>query len=70
MQIFDIYVSKMRENKKLAPDVNIIELASLTKNFSGAEIAGLVRAAQSLAMNRMIKVHCTTLKFLVNCIIL
>ncbi|XP_033628935.1 vesicle-fusing ATPase-like [Asterias rubens] len=55
VQIFDIYVSKMRENKKLAPDVNIIELASLTKNFSGAEIAGLVRAAQSLAMNRMIK---------------
>ncbi|XP_038048749.1 vesicle-fusing ATPase-like isoform X1 [Patiria miniata] len=55
MQILDIYVSKMRENKKLADDVKIDKLASLTKNFSGAEIAGLVRASQSLAMNRMIK---------------
>ena len=33
------------------PDVNIEELAKLTKNFSGAEIEGLVRAAQSTSLN-------------------
>ena len=31
------------------------ELAQKTKNFSGAEIEGLVRAAQSSAMNRLVK---------------
>ena len=45
----------MRENDKLSDDVDLKELAELTKNFSGAEIEGLVRAAQSSAMNRPIK---------------
>ena len=56
MQILNIHTSKLRDNKKLAPDVNIDELAELSKNFSGAEIEGLVRASTSTAMNRLIKV--------------
>ncbi|OPJ89132.1 hypothetical protein AV530_013142 [Patagioenas fasciata monilis] len=45
----------MREHQLLAEDVDIAELAVETKNFSGAELEGLVRAAQSTAMNRHIK---------------
>lgn len=55
VQILNIHTALMRKYNKLAPDVNIRELATLTKNFSGAEIEGLVRAAQSTAMNRLIK---------------
>lgn len=55
LQILQIHTARMRNNKKLDDDVNLKELAALTKNFSGAEIEGLVRAAASTAMNRLIK---------------
>uniref|UniRef100_A0A8C5HMZ1 Vesicle-fusing ATPase n=1 Tax=Gouania willdenowi TaxID=441366 RepID=A0A8C5HMZ1_GOUWI len=55
IQILNIHTAMMRQHELLHHDVNIKELATETKNFSGAELEGLVRAAQSTAMNRHIK---------------
>ncbi|KAG9766998.1 AAA-domain-containing protein, partial [Aureobasidium melanogenum] len=55
-QILKIHTTKMRENNVMGDDVNIQELAQLTRNFSGAEISGLVKSASSFAFNRHIKV--------------
>ncbi|KAL9931161.1 hypothetical protein V8E36_009979 [Tilletia maclaganii] len=55
-QIISIQTAKMRANKVMDADVNMDELAALTKNFSGAEIAGLVKSATSFAFNRHVKV--------------
>jgi vesicle-fusing ATPase len=41
-QILKIHTSKMRDNKIMEEDVDLKELATLTKNFSGAEIAGKI----------------------------
>jgi len=55
LEILNIHTGTMRKNDKLAADVDLVELAATTKNFSGAEIEGLVRAAQSCALNRLVK---------------
>jgi SpoVK/Ycf46/Vps4 family AAA+-type ATPase len=49
-QILEIHTRKMRESGRLDPEIDFDELAELTKNFSGAEIEGLVRAAVSYAL--------------------
>ena len=54
-QILKIHTMKMRENGTMASDVDLAELAHLTRNFSGAEIQGLIRSATSFAMQRHIK---------------
>lgn len=60
IQILHIHTTKMRQYDLLHSDVDIKELAVETKNYSGAELEGLVRAAQSTAMNRHIKVRYLT----------
>ncbi|CDO92335.1 unnamed protein product [Kluyveromyces dobzhanskii CBS 2104] len=61
-QIFEIQTKKMRENNMLTSDVNLRELASLTKNFSGAEIEGLVKSASSFAINKTVNIGQGTTK--------
>lgn len=55
-QILSIHTSKMRMNGVMDGDVDLLELAALTKNFSGAEIGGLIKSATSFAFNRHVKV--------------
>ncbi|XP_070962692.1 vesicle-fusing ATPase isoform X1 [Oncorhynchus clarkii lewisi] len=59
VQILNIHMAKMRQFNLLGSDVDVSELAAETKNYSGAELEGLVRAAQSTAMNRHIKASAT-----------
>lgn len=56
LQIFEIQTKKMRENKMMDKDVDLAELAALTKNFSGAEIEGLVKSASSFAINKTVNI--------------
>ena len=55
-QILKIHTQKMRDSNHMASDVNLNELAHETKNFSGAEINGLIKSATSFAMQRHVKV--------------
>ncbi|KAF3312512.1 transport between ER and Golgi ATPase protein [Orbilia oligospora] len=55
-QILKIHTSKMRDNNVMDKDVDINELAGMTKNYSGAEISGVVKSASSFAFNRHVKV--------------
>ncbi|KAL3456352.1 P-loop containing nucleoside triphosphate hydrolase protein [Aspergillus heterothallicus] len=53
-QILGIHTQNMKQSDLMDPSVDLAELAALTKNYSGAEIAGLVKAATSFAFNRHI----------------
>ncbi|KAJ8462123.1 hypothetical protein ONZ45_g18048 [Pleurotus djamor] len=55
-QILMIHTGQMRRNGVMDTDVNISEIASMTKNFSGAEISGLIKSATSFAFQRHVKV--------------
>mmetsp|Transcript_28842 Transcript_28842/g.84550 ORF Transcript_28842/g.84550 Transcript_28842/m.84550 type:complete len:728 (+) Transcript_28842:72-2255(+) len=59
-QILRIKTSDMRKGGYLEADVDLADLAERTKNFSGAELEGLVKSATSFAFNR--QVHVDNLK--------
>lgn len=51
-EILTIHTNESLKNKLLHPDVNIHTLATLTKNYTGAELEGLVRSAAQFALVR------------------
>ncbi len=52
--ILKIHTSKMQKSNHLAPDVNLDELSQLTKNYTGAELEGLVKCASQSAIYKKI----------------
>ncbi|KAL3804889.1 hypothetical protein HJC23_006661 [Cyclotella cryptica] len=58
LQILNIHTKNMKESKRISPEVleRLDELSEKTKNFSGAEIEGLVKAATSYALTRCVDV--------------
>merc|ERR1719384_2920059 len=55
-QILNIHTKSMGKAGYLDSSVSIPALAAQTKNFSGAEIEGLIRSATSFALNRKVNV--------------
>lgn len=54
VQILKIHTSTMAKSGVLASDVDLNEIAANTKNFSGAELMGLVQNAATYSLNRHI----------------
>ena len=57
VQILSIHTNTMRSNGYLADDVDLNALADLTKNFTGAELEGLVKSASSFALEREVDIN-------------
>jgi len=59
IQILGIHTKNMKEHNRLTPEVidRLPEIAEKCKNFSGAEIEGLVKAASSYALTRCVDVN-------------
>ncbi|CAK9195387.1 unnamed protein product [Sphagnum troendelagicum] len=52
--IYQAALDEVGGNEFFSADVDLKELASKTKNFSGAELEGLVKSATSFALNRQV----------------
>ena len=58
-QILNIHTKSMKESKRITPEAleNLGGIAEKAKNFSGAELEGLVKAATSYALTRCVDVN-------------
>ena len=63
LQIFNIHTKKMRENKVLDDDVDLAQLAKMTKNYTGADIESMVKLACSNALSQGINFSNSKINF-------
>lgn len=58
-QILNIHTKSMKESRRITPEAieNLGNIAAKAKNFSGAELEGLVKAATSYALTRCVDVN-------------
>lgn len=59
-EILKIHTSEMSKHDRLSPDVDFEQLSILTKNYSGAELEGLVKSASSLSIAEGFKLLSST----------
>jgi vesicle-fusing ATPase len=52
LEIFKIHTKEMTKASFIDPDVNLEEMAKLSRNYTGAEITALVKSAVSYALER------------------
>ena len=64
--IFDIHCSKMIQNSTIDKSVTLSYLAEKSRNFTGAEIEGLIRNASSYALQKTINIDKETSKIYIN----
>ena len=50
LEILNIHTKIMREANKMSTDVDLKQVAEVTKNYSGAELAGVIRTASANAL--------------------
>jgi vesicle-fusing ATPase len=56
VEILNIHTKSLKENKCIDTSVNIEDIAKNTKNYTGAELEGLVRDARSYAINELVDI--------------
>jgi vesicle-fusing ATPase len=65
-EILEIHTKNLYKEKCISQEVNLLELASLTKNYTGAELEGLVREARSYAINQIVDLKNLSKKIEIN----
>eukprot|EP00461_Guttulinopsis_vulgaris_P000308 UN00308 len=63
LQILKIHTTAMRENETMAKDVDLKIIAHKTSNYSGGELEGVVKAAQSYAIANAIDMQKGKMKY-------